>query len=264
MKDIIPLLFPASFFLLLALERFLPGRPLPKIRFWALKGSIFFMIGGLINSTIPELLGEALAGHTLFDLSGLGIVGGALVGLLAASFLDYWVHRIMHRVHFVWRWSHQLHHSAERVDMAGFAYTHPFELVIGTTTAPIASLIVGVSPEGAMLAGFLFFAMGLFQHVNVRTPAWLGYILQRPEQHAVHHTRGVHAYNYGLPLWDLAFGTFRNPVTWTEQSGFWDGASKQTFAMLLGRDVAVPNFAEPSPSMIAAHREPARRAPLPG
>ena len=91
-----------------------------------------------------------------------------------------------------------------------------------------------------MLAGFLSFAIGLFCHLNVRTARWIGYIIQRPEQHAVHHTRGVHAYNYGLPLWDMVFGTFRNPATWTEQAGFWDGASKKTFAMLVGRDVAVP------------------------
>jgi sterol desaturase/sphingolipid hydroxylase (fatty acid hydroxylase superfamily) len=240
MKDIYPLLFPASFFLLLAIERFLPGRAQPKIRFWALKGAVFFLIGGVINSIVPEVLGGLVAGHTLLDLSGLGLGAGAVVGLLAATFVDYWTHRFMHRVHAVWRWSHQLHHSAERVDMAGFAYTHPFELVLATTTTPIVSLAIGVSPGAAMLAGFLSFAIGLFCHLNVRTARWIGYIIQRPEQHQVHHTRGVHAYNYGLPLWDLAFGTFRNPAACTEQAGFWDGASKQTFAMLVGRDVAVP------------------------
>ena len=36
---------------------------------------------------------------------------------------------------------------------------------------------------------------------NVRTPQWLGYLVQRPESHSVHHQRGVHAYNYSdLPL----------------------------------------------------------------
>lgn len=42
-------------------------------------------------------------------------------------------------------------------------------------------------------------------------------------------------------LWDIAFGTFRNPTAYpTEPFGFWDGASRKTFAMLLGRDVATP------------------------
>jgi len=84
------------------------------------------------------------------------------------------------------------------------------------------------------------FMLGLIEHTNVKTPRWLGYIVQRPEMHCIHHERGVHAYNYGTPIWDMLFGTYRNPRTWAGQVGFWDGASKRTFAMLAGRDVATP------------------------
>jgi sterol desaturase/sphingolipid hydroxylase (fatty acid hydroxylase superfamily) len=75
--------------------------------------------------------------------------------------------------------------------------------------------------------------------MNVRTPQWLGYVLQRPEAHGVNHARGVHAYNYGnLAIWDLAFSTFRNPATFDDPVGFYDGASSRTGAMLLGRGVS--------------------------
>ena len=124
--------------------------------------------------------------------------------------------------------------------MAGFAYSHPFELMIVTTITPITALVLGVTPGAAMLAGYVGFAIGLFEHLDVRTPAWVGYIFQRPEQHSLHHERGIHAYNYGLPLWDLAFGTYRNPRTFSAHTGFWDGASARTLSMLLGRDVATP------------------------
>ena len=67
----------------------------------------------------------------------------------------------------------------------------------------------------------------------------IGYLVQRPEMHSVHHARGVHAYNYGnLALWDLVFGTYRNPRELVAQAGFWDGASHKLVPMLLGRDVA--------------------------
>jgi sterol desaturase/sphingolipid hydroxylase (fatty acid hydroxylase superfamily) len=137
-----------------------------------------------------------------------------------------------------------MHHSAERVDMAGFAYGHPFELVIATSLTPVLSTLIGVSPVAAMVAGYAAFVLGLIEHTNVKTPRWMGTIVQRPEMHCVHHERGVHAYNYGLPLWDMLFGTYRNPRTWAGQVGFWDGASKRTFAMLAGRDVAVPPAAQ--------------------
>ena len=52
----------------------------------------------------------------------------------------------------------------------------------------------------------------IFQHANVRTPRWLGYFVQRPESHSLHHERGVHRDNYSdLPVFDMLFGTFRNP-----------------------------------------------------
>ena len=210
------------------------------MRGWVVKASIFFLFGGVISATIPPAVGAAIAGHVPFDLSMLGTLGGALVGLLGATFVRYWIHRGYHRSKRLWQWSHQLHHSAERLDIAGFAYSHPLEIAIGASFAPITSVALGVTPEAAMVAGYVAFVLGLVEHLAVATPRWLGYIITRPEAHSLHHSRGVHAYNYSLPIWDILFGTFRNPERFAEQTGFWDGASRRTFALLAGRDVATP------------------------
>jgi hypothetical protein len=99
----------------------------------------------------------------------------------------------------------------------------PFDTMLSTFLSSLLAVVLGAGPEAAALAGALFAFAGLFQHANVRTPRWLGYFIQRPEQHSVHHARGVHAYNYAnLPLWDLAFGTFRNPHGFVAEAGFWD------------------------------------------
>jgi sterol desaturase/sphingolipid hydroxylase (fatty acid hydroxylase superfamily) len=263
MESIFPALFPLTFFTLLVAERFLTGRAFPKVRWWIPKAIVFFLIGGVINSVLPAAFSSLFDGRALLDLSSIGL-GGTVVAVLASTLVSYWLHRVFHRFGGLWRWTHQMHHSAERVDMAGFAYSHPFELLIAVGMTPLVAAVIGVAPEAAMLAGYITFVMGLFEHLNVNTPRWVGYIFQRPEMHCVHHERGVHAYNYGLPLWDMLFGTLRNPRTWSAQAGFWDGASQQTFAMLIGRDVgAVPNFAASSQTEREAHRAPARHAPLP-
>jgi sterol desaturase/sphingolipid hydroxylase (fatty acid hydroxylase superfamily) len=63
----------------------------------------------------------------------------------------------------------------------------------------------------------------------------------RPEAHGLHHERGIHAYNYAnVPLWDVVFGTYRNPAGFPEHYGFWQGASSRMGAMLVGRDVGHP------------------------
>jgi sterol desaturase/sphingolipid hydroxylase (fatty acid hydroxylase superfamily) len=54
----------------------------------------------------------------------------------------------------------------------------------------------------------------------------------------VHHRRGFHAYNYSdLPLWDMAWGTFRNPRRFMGDVGFEQAESRRFGAMLLARDV---------------------------
>jgi sterol desaturase/sphingolipid hydroxylase (fatty acid hydroxylase superfamily) len=70
----------------------------------------------------------------------------------------------------------------------------------------------------------------------VRTPRWIGWFFVRPEAHAVHHQRDVHAFNYSdLPLWDILFGTFKNPATFDGEVGFAQPAPM--LKMLAGVDV---------------------------
>lgn len=238
METILGLAIPVTFVVLLVLERLFPARPLPKVPRWLLKGIVFFVLGGAFSAALPAGIAAVLGPRAPFDLSGLGTVAGALVGFAFADLVTYGFHRLLHNVHFLWRWTHQLHHSAERLDVAGSAYFHPFDqLVLGTANV-LPIWLLGLSPDAAALAGFIGFLAGTFQHMNVKTPQWVGWFIQRPEAHAVHHARGVHAYNYGnITLWDMLFGTFRNPPSFTEPAGFWDGASAKVGAMLLGRDV---------------------------
>jgi sterol desaturase/sphingolipid hydroxylase (fatty acid hydroxylase superfamily) len=242
METVIPILVPATFVLALVLERLFPARALPKVRGWLLRGIVCFVVTGMLNGIIPMLLTMAIAGRTPLHLGTLGTLAGALVGFLVSDFVSYWVHRSMHNIPFLWRWTHQMHHSAERLDIAGSAYFHPFDisLQIGASTA--AAILLGITPDAAALAGYVSFLFGgMVPHLNVRTPQWLGWIFQRPEAHSVHHARGVHAYNYGnFMLWDILFGTFRNPATFNVEAGFWNGASSRVGAMLVGRDVSTP------------------------
>jgi sterol desaturase/sphingolipid hydroxylase (fatty acid hydroxylase superfamily) len=236
------------FLTFVAAERFSPGRPLPRVPRWALKGAVFFVVSFLIGGLLPELWIGFLSAHRLFDLSSLGIWGGSLVALLAAEALSYAWHRTVHNVPWIWRFTHQMHHSAERVDAVGAFYFHPLDSALFALASSGPGALLGVSPEAAAIAGLAGFAMAVFQHANLRTPQWIGWFVQRPEGHAIHHQRGVHAFNYGnLALFDQLFGTYRNPAEYgDERAGFWDGASAQVTDMLIGRDIADDRTTLPS------------------
>jgi sterol desaturase/sphingolipid hydroxylase (fatty acid hydroxylase superfamily) len=225
--------------LMLAVERLAPARRLPKTPRWlgrslALNGVQVGMVfvGGLTwDRWFP--------GHSLWDGSRLGTAGGAIVGYLVITFVYYWWHRARHEIPLLWRWVHQVHHSAQRLELITSFYKHPIEIAInGALSSAILYLVVGLTPAAASLAVLVTGIAELFYHWNVATPHWLGYLVQRPESHRVHHQYGRHRNNYSdLPLWDILFGTFENPRAAPEACGFDTERELALGRMLLGHDV---------------------------
>jgi sterol desaturase/sphingolipid hydroxylase (fatty acid hydroxylase superfamily) len=223
-----------------------PARSFPRLRFWRVKGVLYLALYLALATLVPQTVDRWLSPLRLFDASGLGLYLETLLAVLAIELVSYGWHRALHRVPLLWRWFHQMHHSAERVDVFGAFLFHPFDVVGFSVMGSVALvLLVGVSPAAAGLANVIVFAAVVFGHTNVRTPRWLGYFVQRPENHGVHHQRGVHAYNYAdFSIIDIVFGTFRNPETWQEPAGFYEGSSRRVGEMLIGRDVSEPSAAE--------------------
>ena len=241
-------------------EALAPARTLPRIRGWYGRALVSFVVFFFLSSYLPLAWDGYLAEFQLFDLSGLGTVAGAAVGLVVYEGLLYAWHRAMHESDTLWKLFHQMHHSAERIDTFGAFYFSPMDMIGFTFLGSLSlSLVVGLSPGAVTLFLFVTLFFGIFQHANLRTPRWLGYFIQRPESHNIHHGRGLHRYNYSdLPIFDMLFGTFRNPEGYETEAGFYDGASARVVEMLMFRDVSRPPEAiseQPMPS-----GEPRRRA----
>jgi sterol desaturase/sphingolipid hydroxylase (fatty acid hydroxylase superfamily) len=238
LEDLLTIGFLAVLATLMVADVVRPARKFPVLRHWRLKGVLYTLAFLCASFTLPLLWDAWLGERRLLDLRGLGTIGGALVGLLGYQLIGYWWHRALHGIPWLWR-IHQMHHSAERIDIFGANVFHPLD-ILGWTFVPSFSLVMvfGVTPGAAAIAGTISAALALLGHANIETPAWLGYLFQRPENHATHHERGVHAHNYGdIALWDMVFGTWRNPETWNGAAGFYDGASRRVGHMLLGLDV---------------------------
>lgn len=225
-------------------ERIFPGRNWPRVKNWWPRAIAF----NLIQVGFVWLAGVAWDGwmvrHQPWSAESLGLWPGALLGYLVITFVYYWWHRWRHQSNFLWRTLHQLHHSPQRIEVITSFYKHPAEfLANGLLSSAIVYLIVGLGPEAASLTVALTGLAELFYHWNVKTPHWVGYLVQRPESHCIHHEEGLHSFNYAdLPLWDMLFGTFRNPVRWEHRCGF--GADEYRWReMLMTRNLSAP---EPS------------------
>src|SRR5689334_22943981 len=192
---------------MLVVESCRPGRNWPRVPGWWARAIAVnaLEIGSVFAAGL--LWDRFFSRYRPWSADGLGVTGGALLGYLVITFVYYWWHRWRHEVPFLWRWFHQLHHSPQRIEVITSFYKHPFEIAANSViSSAIVYLVVGLGPEAGAGAVMLTGLAELFYHWNVRTPRWLGYIIQRPESHCVHHQEGIHHYNFSdLPLWDMFF-----------------------------------------------------------
>ena len=237
--DPVSLAVLAMYAILMIWEALFPARQLPKIRFWKLRGLTAFAFFFYLSSYLPLLTDPYLEPYRLMDLTNLGALGGGLVGILLYEFGVYVWHRALHTSDFLWRTFHQMHHSAERLDTYGAFYFSPMDMIGWTVLGSICfALIVGLSPQAITVTLLVTTFLGMFQHANIVTPRWLGYVIQRPESHTVHHAKGIHKHNYSdLPVFDILFGTFENPKNYKYQTGFYYGASAKVIDMLSFKDL---------------------------
>ncbi len=236
----IPLaLILAATILFFVAERILPGRELPEAPGWYLRAAFL----NLCQVGMVLLAGVAwdrwFQAWSLFHIAKamLPVLQG-FAGWFIGTFVFYWWHRARHDVKFLWRVFHQVHHSPSRIEILTAFYKHPVEIAADSMLAnALMYVFLGASPAAG--AWFSVFAVlgEYFYHSNLRTPHWVGYFLQRPEHHSVHHQLDLHSFNYGdITWWDRLFGTFREAEDFAPQCGFPAGHERKLGGMLLFRD----------------------------
>jgi len=218
----IPLIVLCVALVMMAIGTVASGQSWPQFARWHLRATAF----NSVQAAMVWVAGVACTGWIMrrrpWSADGLGVVGGAIAGYLAITFVYYWWHRWRHESPFLWRWFHQFNHSRHILVIIISFYIQLFELfAYSVLSSAILYLMVGLGPQAAAQTLLIKGLVDLFCHWNVRTPYWLGFIVQRPESHCLHQLEEGHIFNYSdLPVWDMLFGTFRNPRRWEARCGF--------------------------------------------
>jgi len=219
------------------LERARPGRELPQEPGWYARAVALNACQLAIVLVAGVAWGQWLRGWSLFAISDWPDAAQGGIGWFAGTFVFYWWHRARHRVDLLWRIFHQIHHSARRIEVLTSFYKHPLEMVVNSILASLIMFpFLGASSGGAAWFN-VFAAVGeYFYHANLRTPHWLGYLVQRPEHHSIHHQAGVHDFNYGdITWWDRLFGTFKDTNSFAARCGLSEDHAAQMARMLAFR-----------------------------
>jgi sterol desaturase/sphingolipid hydroxylase (fatty acid hydroxylase superfamily) len=227
--------------LLIVLERFFPAHPQKSSWRWVLVALLISFAG------LPTLMvGQQtwipfFREHRLHEvMQGAHPLLAGFVAFLTFQFFLYWWHRAKHESNALWRMGHQIHHSPRRIEVLTAYYGHPVDgLTNLVLSAFVCWFLLGLDFAGVAAFAFIEGVYDYFTHSNLRTPYWLGWFIQRPEMHRVHHERGVHGSNYALPIWDMLFGTHVNPRRHEEVAlcGFEHDKETRLLDMLLFRDV---------------------------
>ena len=178
---------------------------------------------GLIsNVTLPEVLKFGLMAAMLSvglpEGAGLGLwpstwplFGQLVLALIVGQFGEYWTHRALHEVPWLWRF-HAVHHSPERLYFLNAARFHPVDTALLFLVGLTPLMLLGAGPDLMLLMMTWIAIHGLFQHCNVHLRLGpLNYIFSMAELHRWHHSLNLQEANrnYGnnILFWDIIFRT---------------------------------------------------------
>lgn len=190
------------------------------------------LLGSVPLSMLAVAAGTAgLLRHGLGTPSHTGSPLGAAAAFTLCSFLaDDWsrffVHRLMHRVPWLWEF-HKVHHSAEVLTPFTLYRTHPLEVAINAARGALAlGVVTGFfawlcGPAlrlfevlGVEAIGFVWTLCGAnlrHSHVFLSYGPRIERVLVSPAQHQIHHSRDPrhHDRNFGtvLAIWDWLGGS---------------------------------------------------------
>ena len=101
--DPISLIVMSIYAALMLYEGFFPGRELPRIKYWKVKGILAFVCYFFLSSYLPYYINPLLEPYRLLDLSWMGTVGGGIFAVLLYEFGVFLWHYVMHRSDILWK-----------------------------------------------------------------------------------------------------------------------------------------------------------------
>lgn len=152
----------------------------------------------------------------LFNLVTIPFFVKIVAGIFCIDLVNYWAHRLYHRVELLWR-LHRVHHSDTALDTSSAYRFHPFDALLDNAAAIVAVLVFGLDPSSLIIWFILYVPVLVLHHTRFIMPNWFdqsfGRIIVSPNFHKVHHHQ-LQVYtdsNYGLLFifWDKLFGTFQ-------------------------------------------------------
>ena len=95
-----------------------------------------------------------------------------LIGFLVRDFVQWWVHRLLHRVEWLWEF-HKVHHSVEQMGFAAHLRYHWMENVVYRSLEYIPLALLGIGLYDFFIIHIFTLAVGHYNHSNITVPGYV-------------------------------------------------------------------------------------------
>lgn len=196
---------------------------------------LFSLIGyNAVSNVVVDWFNRLLASFELSNHVALNVASWPswsqlLLLFVVADFLQWNIHRLLHRVPWLWEF-HKVHHSVEEMGFAAHLRYHWMETIVYKSLQYVPLAMIGFGLDDFFIVHIISVAIGHFNHANLNI-SWgpLRYLFNSPNMHIWHHAMhlpvGKISVNYGISLsiWDYLFGTAWMPGSGRDEALGFEG-----------------------------------------
>lgn len=136
----------------------------------------FFIFGLIIYNAASNVFVDMFKDFlSLFGISNLVAIkvqalpiwGHLLIGFVLRDFVQWWIHRLLHKSDRLWEF-HKVHHSVEEMGFAAHLRYHWMENVVYRTLEYIPLAMIGIGLNDFFLIHIFTLLVGHYNHSNLR------------------------------------------------------------------------------------------------
>ena len=214
----------AFFFGLEIIKPWRANQPLFRKDFWLDFFYMFFnfflfslVIYNAVSDVIVNLFNSTIKSVFNFDLQACNPLHSwplwavLLVGFFVRDFVQWWVHRLLHRVEWLWQF-HKVHHSVEEMGFAAHLRYHWMETIVYRSIEYIPLALMGIGLYDFFIIHIFTLSIGHYDHSNITVSGKV--------------SGGIFGFLVGMMMvFGVADITFLEDASWLVKIAVWAGTS---------------------------------------
>jgi sterol desaturase/sphingolipid hydroxylase (fatty acid hydroxylase superfamily) len=214
----------AFFFGLEIIKPWRANQPLFRKDFWLDFFYMFFnfflfslVIYNAASDVVVNIFNSAIKSVFNFDLQASNplqtwpLWAVLLIGFLVRDFVQWWVHRLLHRVEWLWQF-HKVHHSVEEMGFAAHLRYHWMETIVYRSIEYIPLALLGIGLYDFFIIHIFTLSIGHYNHSNITVSGKV--------------SGGVLGFLVGMMMvFGVADITFLEDASWLVKIAVWAGTT---------------------------------------